>query len=210
MWHAIWFYILSKPLTATWISTCFAQWMLEAGNSVTVLCAALATHEPYHYLFHWQGLSGSSVVGSSVNVNSVAVIRPVARSRAKAGQEMVPIPCVPSSAICHWAGVEQREESKSPLLLSPTQTIWSTEALCSFHVCQCPSSFFKARPLYRYSNLVINTIRLLNNNQSAIWKMWPCYWCLVVLHGRLWCSRCCAAFLHFHWVVWLWTKVVVI
>lgn len=65
------------------------------------------------------------MVGSSVKVNSVAVIRPVARSRAEAGQEMVPIPCVPSSAICHWAGVEQREESKSSLLLSPTQTTQS-------------------------------------------------------------------------------------
>lgn len=102
--------------------------MLGAGNSVTVLHAALATHEPYHYLFHWQALSRSSVVGSSVKVNSVAVIRPVARSGAKAGQEMVPIPCVPSSAICHRAGVEQREESKSPRSLSPTQSIRNTEA----------------------------------------------------------------------------------
>lgn len=67
------------------------------------------------------------MVGSSVKVNSVAVIRPVARSGAKAGQEMVPIPCVPSSAICHWAGAERREESKSPLLLSPTRSVGNTE-----------------------------------------------------------------------------------
>lgn len=150
--------------------------MLEAGNSVSVLCAALATHEPYHYLFHWQGLSRSSVVGSSVKVNSVAVIRPVARSRAKAGQEMVPIPCVPSSAICHWAGEEQREESKSALLLSPTQTILKHRSPVLLSCLgQCPSSFFKALVFYRYSNLVINAIILINNNQSAIWKMQPHY-----------------------------------
>lgn len=159
MWHAIWFYILSKPLTATWISTCFAQWILEAGNSVTVLYAALATHEPYHYLLHWQGLSRSSVVGSSVKVNSVAVIRPVARSRAKAGREMVPIPCVPSSAICHWAGVEQREESKSSLLLSPTQTTQSL-GLCSPFM--SIFVFFKALEFYRYRKLVIKMLIIIN------------------------------------------------
>lgn len=174
MWHAIWFYILSKPLTATWISTCFAQWILEAGNSVTLLYAALVTHEPYHYLLHWQGLSRSNVVGSSVKVNSVAVIRPVARSRAKAGREMVPIPCVPSSAICHWAGVEQREESKSSLL-SPTQTTQSLGLCSSFmfgdvHVC-----FFKALEFYTYRKLVITMLILINlqfGNLTMILLSW--------------------------------------
>lgn len=162
MWHAIWFYILSKPLTATWIYTCFAQWILGAGNSATVLYAALATHEPYHYLLHWQGLGRSSVVGSSVKVNSVAVIRPAARSRAKAGREMVPIPCVPSSAICHWAGVEQREESKSSLLLSPTQTTLSW-GLCSPFMFGCVQVwFFKALEFYRYRKLVIQMLIIIN------------------------------------------------
>lgn len=152
MWHAIWFYILSKPLTATWISTCFAQWILGAGNSVTELYAALATHEPYHYLLHWQGLSRSSGVGSSVKVNSVAVIRPVARSRAKAGRGTVPIPCVPSSAICHWAGVEQREESQSSLLLPPPDHS-QLGALLSFHLCLCPSLLLQSTWILQISKI---------------------------------------------------------
>lgn len=98
------------------------------------------------------------MVGSSVKVNSVAVIRPVARSGAKAGQELVPIPCVPSSAICHWAGAERREESKSPLLLSPTQSAGNTEgpALLSrlaVAILVFFFFFFNSLLLYRCSNL---------------------------------------------------------
>lgn len=100
-------------------------WELETLS----LCSMQHSQRMSHIItfFHWQGLGRSSVVGSSVKVNSVAVIRPVARSGAKAGQELVPIPCVPSSAICHWAGAERREESNSPLLLSPTQSVGNAE-----------------------------------------------------------------------------------
>lgn len=126
----------------------------------------------------------------------MAVIRPVARSRAKAGREMVPIPCVPSSAICYWAGEEQREEYKSPVLLSPTRTTQSSGTLCSFHVWQSLYSFLKH-------------FKLINNNQSEIVKFQTCYRCPFTQYN-LWCSSCCTGFLNFLRIgVWLWTEVVV-
>lgn len=113
--------------------------------------------------FHWQGLGRSSVVGSSVKVNSVAVIRPVARSGAEAGQEMVPIPCVPSSAICHWAGAERSggRSPSHPCCCHRRGALETRKALRSFSrsaVAVLAFFFFKAHLLYRCSNLVINTV----------------------------------------------------
>lgn len=117
------FIFYPKPLTVT--RMCVTS---RSTNTDGKLLHANAMSEhlwhtgPYHYLWPWQPVSTSSTVssvlhGSRQAGSGVAVIRPVASTTAKAtaeaGWATVPIPDMPCSAICRWAGAEPREGSDS-------------------------------------------------------------------------------------------------
>lgn len=107
VWHAIWFYILSKASYSdmdTHVCVCVCERsMLTPRSTIRDTQDHIITFLP------WQAVSSSAVLSSSVTwrqwcgCNKTCGPAPLPRL-AEAGGERVPIPNMPCSAICHWAG----------------------------------------------------------------------------------------------------------
>lgn len=104
--------------------------------------------------------------------SGVAVIKPAASTTAKAGWEMMPIPYMPCSAICHWAGVVPGEESESLRLLSPRWgTLGHAASLYSFQtLAQFSLSSLSYYPVLRTS--CFNLHGSINHYACFLWRSW--------------------------------------
>jgi len=144
VWRAIWFYILWKASHSN-MDTRVCVLRKGLVNSVDGHLSMLVprsticnTQDHIITSLPWQAVSGSSSVSCSVTwrragrqwcgCNKTCSQH---HCQGEAGWEMVPIPYMPCSAICHRAGADPREGSESLSCCHLDRPHWGMLSLCT-------------------------------------------------------------------------------